>query len=134
MNLITNTLLKSVIPDDKNYSLDITYHPLENKLFATLQAAQPNPAFTLLVPIVFGALVPIGLALFAASYSVFPTDERLSNSKQLQIMTGVNTLTFWGTSFAWDFFIMGIVILLMVVCFPIFENAGSFTAHNGLGI
>lgn len=132
MNLATNTILKSMT-DKKDYSIDITYHPLENQLFATLQAAQPNPAFTLLVPVVFGALVPIGLALFAASYAVFPTEERLSNSKQLQLMTGVNTLTFWGTSFVWDFFIMTVAILLMVIAFPIFENEGSFTAHDGFG-
>jgi hypothetical protein len=132
LNLATNTILKSLSPPDKDYALQVTYHPLQNDLFNTLTAAQNNPAFTFLVPVVFGALVPIGLALFAASYVVFPTEERLSQSKQLQLMTGVSPLTFWGTSFVWDFFIMALAILVMVVCFPIFEVNEAFTGAGGL--
>ncbi len=48
-------------------------------------------------------------------------------------MTGVNTLTFWGTSFIWDFGLMALAILIMAISFPIFETNGSFTGHDGLG-
>ncbi len=85
VNLITNSLLKSLAPT-KDYSIEVSIHPLENDLFNILEAAQPNPSFTILVPIIFGAFVPIGLALFAASYIVFPTEERICRVGQSSVV------------------------------------------------
>jgi hypothetical protein len=55
-------------------------------------------------------------------------------AKQLQLMTGVSPLVFWGSSFLWDFFVMTILICVMLVCFPIFQNFGAFTPYGGGGV
>jgi hypothetical protein len=130
INLATNTILKTLSPPDKDYTLQVTNHPLQNNLFNRLTAALTNLAFTTFVPSIFGLLVPIGLSLFAASFVVFPTEERLSQSKQLQLMTGVSSVTFWGISFLWDFVVMSLAICVMVLCIPIFESNGSFSGTD----
>ena len=75
INLVTNAILKSLEPEK---SIQAIVHPLENELSSVLEAAQPNPAYTVLVPIIYGAFVPIALALFGGTFMVFPTEERLS--------------------------------------------------------
>jgi len=102
VNLITNVILKAQAPK-KDFSIQVTVHPLQvifiyleivirirsrgshygfhlfqNELFNILEAAQPNPSLWFFAPVIFGAFVPIGLALFAASYIVFPIEERTS--------------------------------------------------------
>jgi len=47
-------------------------------------------------------------------------------------MTGVNTFIFWGTSFLWDLLIIFFAILVIVLCFPIFQTDGAYTANDGL--
>lgn len=83
-----------------------------------------------------GIFVPIGLALFASSFLVFPTDERRTQAKQLQLMAGVHPITFWLTSFIFDFTIMALACCLMIAVIPVFRLerfAGTFTDDNALG-
>jgi hypothetical protein len=46
-------------------------------------------------------------------------------------MTGVNSLVFWGTSFLWDFFLMVVAIIVIVLCFPAFQSYGAYTSNGG---
>jgi len=50
------------------------------------------------------------------------------------MMTGVNPIIFWGASFVWDYLVMMLVIIAMVLCFPIFEKADTYTSYGGAGM
>jgi hypothetical protein len=76
INLISNTLLRNMAAG-KDYVIEVANHPLKTGLSSLLEASQPNPSFSTIVPILFGVFLTIGLALFAASYIVFPVEEKL---------------------------------------------------------
>ncbi|ODM95225.1 ATP-binding cassette sub-family A member 3 [Orchesella cincta] len=81
--------------------------------------------------VLFGLFMPIGLGMLAASFIVFPIEEKLCQAKQLQMMTGVSPLTYWFSAFLWDFCLVLLVICLMTLCFPIFEKNAIYTAYWG---
>jgi hypothetical protein len=76
VNLMSNAILMAM-QGNQNYKIDVTSHPLDTGLSVLLDPANPNPIFATVVPILFGVLLPIGLSLFAASYIVFPVEEKL---------------------------------------------------------
>jgi hypothetical protein len=61
----------------KKYEIQVANHPLQARLTSLLESLEPNPDFSFFVPIVFGLLLTVGLALFAASFIVFPVEEKL---------------------------------------------------------
>lgn len=76
INTATNTLLQDLDPIN-NYRIRVTNHPLQSRMESLLEAAKPDPIFAQTVPIMFAVFMPIGLALLAASFVVFPIEERL---------------------------------------------------------
>jgi len=83
INLASNTLLASMLPSTAT-RIEVTNHPLQSDISSLLDAAQPNPIYSMTVPILFAVFLPIGLALLAASYIVFPVEERLCQVSVLQ--------------------------------------------------
>ncbi len=78
LNFASNTLLRSLREEGgSDLKIEVTNHPLQGGFEYLLQALQPDPAFSVSNALMFGALVPIGLALLAASYIVSPLEERL---------------------------------------------------------
>lgn len=86
VNLMSNTILQT-LAGNQNYKIEVATHPLESGLTMLLEPANPNPTFSTVVPILFGVLLPIGLALFAASYIVFPVEEKLCKVRFIILMS-----------------------------------------------
>jgi hypothetical protein len=61
----------------KEYEIQVANHPLQNRLTSLLESSNPNPEYSYVVPILFGIFLTVGLALFAASFIVFPVEEKL---------------------------------------------------------
>ncbi len=76
VNLVSNAILRTMAPG-KKYEIQVANHPLQNGLKSSLEASKPNPDFSSEVPILFGIFLTVGLSLFAASYIVFPVEEKL---------------------------------------------------------
>ncbi|ODM97302.1 ATP-binding cassette sub-family A member 3 [Orchesella cincta] len=133
INIASNTLLKNLDPNN-NFRINVKNHPLQSKMDALLEAAKPDPIFTQTIPFMFAVFMPIGLALLAASFVVFPLEEKLCNAKQLQMMTGVSPLSYWYSAFLWDFFLVFLVVCVMTACFPIFQSYSVFTSYGGAGV
>lgn len=134
VNLATNALLRTM--SNITYTVNTAFHPLHNLLFSKLEIVKPSRHHYMDGPVMLGIFVPIGLALFASSFLVFPTDERRTQAKQLQLMAGVHPITFWLTSFIFDFTLMALACCLMIAVIPIFRLerfAGTFTDDNALG-
>lgn len=132
VNLASNAVLRQLAPE-KSYTLEVTNHPLSSRARRMFDAASENPEFTEVAPFVVGIMVSIGLALLAASFIVMPIEERKCKGKQLQLMTGVNPIIYWGAAFLWDFFLTVICISAMVGCLFIFQKYEGFTNNGGAG-
>lgn len=134
INVATNTLLRTMT--NKSYTLNTAFHPLHNFLFSKLEIVKPSRHHFWDGPLMMGVFVPIGLALFASGFLVFPTEERRTQAKQLQLMAGVHPVTFWVVSFLFDFTLMLLASCLMIVVIPLFRLErfeGTFTNDNALG-
>ncbi|KAG1667013.1 ATP-binding cassette sub-family A member 17 [Nymphon striatum] len=78
--------------------------------------------------------IMIGMAFLSASFVVFLVKEKAIRMKHLQVVSGVNLVTFWVTAFMWDFvnfIIPSIVMLLMFFVFNIEDYTGA--SVQGLG-
>ena len=58
-------------------------------------------------------------------FLIFPLIERITNAKQVQIMTGIHPGIFWFANLTWD---IGLLILssLLAIIILIGMNAGSY--------
>ncbi|CAL8085798.1 unnamed protein product [Orchesella dallaii] len=133
INLASNVILKSLDPT-KNLKIQVSSHRLDSKSKSYSTAAHPRPSNVEMVPVVFGIFMSIGLAMLTASFVVFPIQENICNAKQLQMMTGVSPLLYWGSTFICDLILMFLVIGAMTMCFPIFQTYAIFTSYDGAGV
>uniref|UniRef100_T1JGN3 Uncharacterized protein n=1 Tax=Strigamia maritima TaxID=126957 RepID=T1JGN3_STRMM len=64
-------------------------------------------------------LIPLCLSVIACSFIIFPVEERVTQFKKLQLMSGVGRFYFWLVSFVWDFaiycFCVSFVILILAM-------------------
>ena len=74
----------------------------------------------------------IGFSLFLSCFLLFPLVERVTNAKQVQIMTGVNPLLFWTSNIVWDFMIFFVSMCLVLVCMWGFDKEFTWKTHNAI--
>jgi len=73
----------------------------------------------------------VGMSILSASFSSFLVAERMNNAKHLQMVSGVDKVLFWVTSYLSDLINYLMPFTLIFVCFAAF-NQDVFTANNGL--
>ena len=74
----------------------------------------------------------IGFSLFLSCFLLFPLVERVTNAKQVQIMTGVNPLLFWASNILWDFMLFFVSMCLVLVCMWGFDNDRTWKEHGAV--
>ncbi|XP_068232553.1 LOW QUALITY PROTEIN: phospholipid-transporting ATPase ABCA3-like [Palaemon carinicauda] len=127
MSLVTNALLRYAT--SSNGSSITTYNrPLPpNRAFSSMSENTSASAM------VYCMLMPLALAFLAASFLVFPLQERESKAKQVQIMTGAPLWTLWFTSFIWDFFVYSLSAVLIFITIMIGDTKSIFTVDAAPG-
>ena len=82
--------------------------------------------------VILGIFVIIGLCFIPACFVVYLVEERITKSKHLQFVSGVNPTIFWLSCYTWDFlsFIFSIILLLGV--FFIFQEK-AFVGPGNIG-
>lgn len=73
--------------------------------------------------------VGFAMAFVAAFYAIFYIKERMTKSKLLQFVSGVNIATYWLTSFAWDYVTFTGTAVISLITIACFQETGwsSFT-------
>ena len=51
---------------------------------------------------IYGMSLPFSLGLLTSLFVIFPLVERITNAKQVQIMTGISGYTYWLSNLIWD--------------------------------
>ncbi|ODM90575.1 ATP-binding cassette sub-family A member 3 [Orchesella cincta] len=138
INLASNMLLKTLEPNKTHLlGIFVTSHPMETK------ENNPNDygRFHILhIDVTSDILIYIPvllIVLLTTSFVVFPVEEKICKSKQLQMMTGVSPLTYWYSSFLLDFLFVFLIVLVMTICFPILLSSQIYeneAAYEGAGV
>lgn len=123
IGLIHNTILKS----RTKTTMTVINHPLpysqESK--TGFEAWSGN-----ILGFQVGFSLGFSMAFVTAFFIIFYIKERVSKAKHLQAVSGVNVLTFWGSTFIWDMFLFLIPALAVVITFVIFQEDGFKTSSE----
>lgn len=62
-------------------------------------------------------LLPATTSVVAASFVLFPIDDRVSNSKNMQLISGVHPIIYWGANYIFDMLLS--LVSLVTLFFPV---------------
>jgi ATP-binding cassette subfamily A (ABC1) protein 3 len=118
-NIVLQFALREHIdPDDvKKHTITVTNHPLPKTTESRSEDAQTDPS-----GLVLSFFVSLGLGFLACSFIMFPIQERESNAKHLQFLSGVTPSCYWFGTFFWDltnYLIPALIILILFAAFQI---------------
>lgn len=82
----------------------------------------------------YGLTIATCVGILASSFVIFPLNERITNAKQVQLMTGLGTKTFWLSNIIWDFFIYGVSVAFSLSILMILDEENTFTDWTAAGI
>ncbi len=81
----------------------------------------------------YQTLLGLGMSLFVTVLVIFPLTERITNAKQVQMMTGVSPLTFWLSSLTWDGLMYLICIGVTTIFLLALDEKNTFSTHGSSG-
>ena len=132
LNLVGNTLL-DYFTGKTDYNIEVTNHPLplttipQNEM--TLKEALLGNAVSAFI---VAFLVTFGMVFLVSTFVLFPIKERIIKAKHSQFVTGVHTVNFWVSTFAWDFINYLIPSLLMLFVFFLY-GVDAFSEGTNAG-
>lgn len=125
-SLASNVLLRHVT-NSTEYSITTDNYPFPPN--TKWQFTTEFSASSLIYP----SMMSLALAFLSASYLVFPLQERESNTKQVQVMTGAPVWALWATNFIWDMGTYLMTVILIIIAFMTLDPRGYFTVGDAPG-
>lgn len=130
INMMSNALLKYFGISDK--SIKVTNHPFPREAAYTFEDVANENAYN--PEAFFDSLsFVLGLSSLCSAFLLFPLIERITNAKQVQLMTGVNPVIFWLSNLVWDFGIYFVASLLLLLVVTILDDTNTYTTNGGAG-
>lgn len=125
LGLVHNATMMALC-DNGTCGIDITNKPLPYRLetrFDMMQAGN-NLGFQLAFNVGFA------MSFVAAFYVIFYIKERISRSKLLQFVSGVNIASYWITGFIWDYFTFFCTAIISLFTIVVFQETGWSTTSE----
>ncbi|KAI1307987.1 Phospholipid-transporting ATPase ABCA3 [Halotydeus destructor] len=107
----------------ENNHIDVTSVPLQYQSSGDFEMRAPPELIATMLAILVGLSVPF----LTASYVLFPIHERASQSKLLQLMTGLPVWLFWLASLLFDLISHMIASLFILTVVALVDNHSTFT-------
>ncbi|XP_072051924.1 LOW QUALITY PROTEIN: phospholipid-transporting ATPase ABCA3-like [Amphiura filiformis] len=120
LNALGNILLQYLTND--SFTITTSNHPLPNTATAKYNNAVAD-GFTLALLVLFG------LAFLCASFIPFVVAEKQSKAKHLQMVSGLDPLTYWLANFAWDMVNYLVIYIILIILFAAF-NLDALAKEN----
>uniref|UniRef100_A0A8W7Q2W6 ABC transporter domain-containing protein n=1 Tax=Anopheles coluzzii TaxID=1518534 RepID=A0A8W7Q2W6_ANOCL len=122
LQMMHNALL-TTFTGERGYNISITNFPLPYTDETRLQLMRTfnNLGFQLAYYTGFAMSFVVGF------YVIFYIRERVTKAKLLQLVSGVNRLTYWFTGFIWDYLTYAFVCIFIIVTVAIFQEPGFST-------
>ena len=82
---------------------------------------------------IYGMSLPMSLGILTSLFVIFPLVERITNAKQVQIMTGISGYTYWLSNLIWDQGIFFASAGLMILLLYVLDTGGVITNFGAAG-
>lgn len=125
---LAHTAALRYVTGDATARVSVTNWPLPGELSEQIGAASYDQAARILAAV----FVPTALAFLSSSFVLFPTHERVTKSKLLQLMAGVPGVLFWGVTFLWDFAVFAVCCTAVMIPLLVINPNGIFTSSPGV--
>ncbi|KAM9835346.1 phospholipid-transporting ATPase ABCA1-like [Syngnathus typhle] len=129
LNVANNAILRAGLPagaDARRYGISASSHPLnltkEQLSFVALASSSTD--------VVLSICVIFAMSFIPASFVLFLIQERVSKSKHLQFVSGVNPTVYWLSNFAWDACNYAVPCVIVIVIFLCFQQEAYVSAAN----
>ncbi|KAG8263661.1 ATP-binding cassette sub- A member 1 [Homalodisca vitripennis] len=132
MNALNNVVLRASVPTNTEgqFSINTINHPMnytKNQLGIEMISTSG-------VSLLHAIAVLFALSFVPASFTLYLIEERVSNSKHLQMVSGVNRLIYWLEAYAWDMLCYLLAAALCVFVFLVFNEESYVSATNFPGL
>jgi ATP-binding cassette subfamily A (ABC1) protein 3 len=118
LNVLNNAVLKYFT--QKEAVITTINHPLPRGVKERVD----DETETLAIGFSVSFCVLFGMAFLASSFVMFLIKERATKAKHCQFVSGVQSLTFWSSTFCWDFINFMVPVILLIVVFAAFGIEG----------
>uniref|UniRef100_A0A240PML2 ABC transporter domain-containing protein n=1 Tax=Anopheles atroparvus TaxID=41427 RepID=A0A240PML2_ANOAO len=121
--LMMHNALLAAFTGSHEYRIALTNYPLPYTDDTRLQLMRTfnNLGFQLAYYTGFAMSFVVGF------YVIFYIRERVTKAKLLQLVSGVNRLTYWFTGFIWDYLTYAFVCIFIIITVAIFQEPGFST-------
>ncbi|XP_064490186.1 ATP-binding cassette sub-family A member 2-like [Ornithodoros turicata] len=128
LNLAHEAVLRFVT-GNASASVTVMNDPFAGDMFTGLAVITDG----LVIRLVAAIFIPSALSFLSSSFVLFPTEERVSKAKLLQLMAGVPIWLFWAVSFMWDFLLHAICCSIIMLPLFIINPKGAFLSSAQVG-
>ncbi|XP_041357912.1 phospholipid-transporting ATPase ABCA1-like isoform X2 [Gigantopelta aegis] len=129
MSVLNNLILRSYLPsesDPSDYGISTSNHPMN---YTEAQFSE-NSILNSFIDVVVAICVIFAMSFIPASFVLFLIEERVSSSKHLQFVSGINPTIYWVANFAWDMMNYLIPTALCIFIFLAFNKQAYVSATN----
>ncbi|XP_061413809.1 LOW QUALITY PROTEIN: phospholipid-transporting ATPase ABCA1-like [Lethenteron reissneri] len=129
INVASNAVLRARLPegqDPRRFGITAYSHPLN----LTKQQLTEVAMLTSSVDVMVAICVIFSMSLIPASFVVFLVQERASNAKHLQFVSGVNAYVYWLANITWDMCNYILPAIIVVVIFLSFQQKAYVSDRN----
>ncbi|CAH1395854.1 unnamed protein product [Nezara viridula] len=132
MNAINNVVLRSSLPSNisSDYGIVTINHPMNftGKQLEIELIRQGGVSLLHAISVIFA------LSFVPASFVLYLIEERVSHSKHLQLVSGVNKLIYWVQAFSWDLMAYLMSSFLCILIFLAFNEQAYVSSTNFPGL
>ena len=136
LNTLNNAILRLKLKDQNVDSSNIGLISINHPLPFTIR--QINDQLTddknIANQVFVSICIIFALSFIPASFLIFIVDERSSNSKQLQFVSGIKPYIYWTANFIWDMINYVIPCLICIILFLIFDVKLYTSKENFTGL
>lgn len=129
MNIMNNLILRAHLPSDadiREYGIAAVNHPMNR----TQEQLEEYLMSAGLADLLTAISVIFALSFIPASFILFLIEERTSNAKHLQFVSGVNHSIYWIANFSWDIVNYCVPCILCIFIFIAFQQESFVSANN----
>lgn len=133
MNAVNNIILRASLLSNisrGDYGIVAINHPMNLTMNQLALETLKKAGTSILVAVT----VLFAMSFVPASFLIFLIEEKISNSKHLQLVSGVNKLIYWVQVYTWDFVCYTFSSTIVVFIFLAFNEEAYISSQNLPGL